>query len=150
MALCGIGIAVTGCLGDDETDQPNGTPARIHTFMRNARGFDGTIIDHRDESEVQVEVGAGDQGLAFAPAAIRVDAGTTVVWEWTGHGGRHDVASIGGSDFSFASDITRDEGHTYTETFDTSGVALYECRPHRAQQMLGAIDVVFPEDDVMA
>ncbi|ESP90042.1 halocyanin 2 [Candidatus Halobonum tyrrellensis G22] len=33
--------------------------------------------------------------MAFDPAAVAVDAGTTVTWEWTGRGGEQDVVAVG-------------------------------------------------------
>ena len=52
--------------------------------------YEGTV-DLRGEDEVVVVVGSGDDGFEFEPPAIMVDPGTTVVWEWTGEGGAHDV-----------------------------------------------------------
>lgn len=148
-----FGVGVAGCVGDDTGDDdvetpPADVPPRIHDFLQHARGYDRAIEDRRGEGTIDVSVGAGDQGLSFDPVAIRIDIGTTVEWEWTGDGGIHDVVSIGGSDFQFGSDRTREAGHTFDHTFDDGGVALYECRPHRTQRMLGAIDVMFEEDDV--
>ncbi|MUW14433.1 halocyanin domain-containing protein, partial [Halorubrum sp. CBA1125] len=88
-------------------------------------------------------VGAGDVGFAFDPAAIRVDAGTTVVWEWTGEGGAHNVVSAEGSNSQFDSgQQVEEQGHTFEQTFDSAGIELYYCTPHRANGMLGAIEVV--------
>ena len=61
-------------------------------------------------------VGA-DAGFAFAPASLIVDAGTTVVWEWTGAGGAHNVVEKGGA-------------------FE------YVCTPHWTRGMEGTIEVV--------
>ena len=147
-------ITLSGCLGDDAADDtaddvpPDDIPARIHTFLRHARLYDETITDARGEDEVEVIVGAGQQGFAYDPVALRVDVGTTVEWVWSGTGGGHDVVSTGGSDFSFESERTREAGTTFSYTFDDGGVALYECRPHRTQGMLGAVDVMFPDDTV--
>lgn len=46
----------------------------------------GTVVDERGESEVVATVDAqGNSGTStFAPAALRIGPGTTVVWEWVG------------------------------------------------------------------
>lgn len=108
-----------------------------------ANQYDGSFADQTGQDEVTISVGAGD-GYGFDPAAIRVDAGTTIVWEWTGQGGGHNVVSEDASDFEFANEgesIVEEEGHTYEHTFEEAGLAAYVCIPHRAQGMLGAIVV---------
>ena len=155
IASLGTANQIAGCIGaDDGTDEddspPENVPARIHTFLQHARGYDESIVDERGQEQVNITVGAGSGGLAYDPAAVRVDVGTTVVWSWTGDGGAHDVVSTGGSDFSFQSERTREAETTFEYTFDDGGVALYECRPHRTQGMLGAIEIMFPEDTVHA
>ena len=145
--LAGTGVALAsgalaGCLGGDDDVDDDGEGDRLMEYIEDARGFDGTVRDHTGEDPVTIANGAGDDGLSFDPAGIRIDAGTTVVWEWTGRGGAHDVASVRDSDFSFQSDRTDAQGHTFEHTFDEVGVALYECQPHRGQRMKGGIDVV--------
>lgn len=66
---------------------------------------------------VVVTVGA-DDGFAFEPAAIRVDAGTTVVWGWTGRGGQHDIVKRDGA---FSSSYHRGAGATLTHAFGDPG-----------------------------
>jgi halocyanin-like protein len=101
--------------------------------------YDG-VVDLTGNSEVTVEVGAqgNDGAFAFSPAAVRVDLGTTVVWEWTGDGGSHDVVAEGGE---FESEMVGDAGHTFEQTFDEEGVFKYACSPHKAMGMKGAIVV---------
>ena len=153
--LVGTGAAVTigalaGCAGDDDGDDGgdggNGdddVPEAIDDYLTDARGYDGTIMDLTGEDEVAIDVGAGDVGFAFDPAAIRVDAGTTVRWEWTGEGGAHNVESDEGSSSEFRSgDAVDDAGETFEHTFDEAGVQLYVCTPHEANGMFGAIEVV--------
>ena len=134
----GAAIAVgtlAGCSG-------NGTGA-IEDHLSEANNYDGTIADETGQSEVTIDVGGGSDGKAFDPAAVRVDAGTTVVWEWTGEGGSHNVASVDDSDTSFRSGATTDEaGTTYEYTFDAAGTQLYVCEPHGPVGMKGGIDVV--------
>jgi hypothetical protein len=68
-----------------------------------------------------------------------VDPGTTVVWEWTGEGGAHDVVSQEGEELE--SELVDEEGHTYEHTFEEAGETLYICTPHEAQGKKGAVAV---------
>ena len=125
--------AVAGCTGGDgEGDSVDG-------HLSGANNYDGTVVDMTGESEVTVAVGAGN-GLAFDPAAVRVDAGATVTWEWTGRGGRHNVVSGEESASTFESGLAREAGTTFRQTFE-SGPQLYLCSPHRARGMYGAVAV---------
>jgi halocyanin-like protein len=91
------------------------------------------------EAEVTVEVGAGDTALAFGPAAVHVDLGATVVWEWTGKGGAHNVVA---EDGTFESgDPVGEAGATFRYTFEQAGIYRYYCNPHRAVGMKGAVVV---------
>ena len=126
--------------GNGAADDPT---SRAQAFLddNGANGYDGDVTDETGQDEVTVDVGAGDNGFAFSPAAIAVDPGTTVTWEWTGQGGGHNVVSEGESDFDLESDRTDEEGFTYEQTFDEEGAGLYVCTPHRAQAMYGAVIV---------
>jgi halocyanin-like protein len=121
--------------GDDDGDEEPDWPSEVEE----APNFDGTS-DERGEDEVSVTVGGGDDGLQFDPPAIWVDEGATVVWEWSGEGGDHNVATIEG-DHEFESDTTAEEGFTFEETFEDGGITAYECTPHAAQSMYGGIAV---------
>ncbi|ELZ32491.1 halocyanin [Halogeometricum pallidum JCM 14848] len=96
------------------------------------------ITDERGASTVTVSVGASGNGgdFAFEPAAVRVDPGTTVVWEWTGGGGVHNVAATDGA---YESDLLSEAGTTFERTFEENGVSLYSCLPHEAMGMKGAV-----------
>lgn len=101
--------------------------------------YDG-VVDGTGQSEVTVEVGVdnGGQPYGFGPAAIRVDPGTTVVWEWTGKGSSHNVVA---EDGSFESELASEEGDTFSQTFDTEGEFRYVCTPHESLGMKGAVVV---------
>jgi halocyanin-like protein len=100
--------------------------------------YDG-VVDETGADEVTVEVGAsGNKGnLAFAPPAIRVDPGTTVVWEWTGEGGAHNVVAPDGAFDS--GDPVLEAGTTFEQAFDSGGEFRYICEPHEAQGMVGVV-----------
>jgi len=122
------------------TASPTGTSdaSKVDEYLADANNYDGTITDATGRSEVSVAVGAGD-GYAFGPAAVRVDAGTTVVWEWTGGGGLHNVVAEDGAFDS--GDPVSGRDATFEHTFGDSGTYLYYCNPHKALGMKGAVVV---------
>ncbi len=95
--------------------------------------------DRTGTDTVDVIVGAGN-GLSYDPDNLVIDVGTTVVWEWTGEGGGHDVVEI--DEEAFASELVDDAGHTFEHTFEEPGVYEYVCTPHQTQGMNGRIEVV--------
>ncbi|WP_435069883.1 halocyanin domain-containing protein [Haloplanus sp. C73] len=99
------------------------------------------VADATGEDEVTITVGAQGNGGAFAfdPAAVQVDPGTTVVWEWTGEGGQHNVVAEEGGDFE--SETSAEAGFTFEQTFDSEGVVKYFCQPHRGLGMKGVVVV---------
>ncbi len=134
--------------GGTATDaSPTPTPTRtgegattIDEFLADTSNYDG-LEDLAGRDGVDVAVGAEGNGafFAFAPPAIRIDAGTTVTWTWTGQGGVHNVQAVQGA--SFESDVTDEEGTTFRQTFDETGTVLYECSPHSGAGMRGAVVV---------
>ncbi|NHN40461.1 halocyanin domain-containing protein [Halorubellus sp. JP-L1] len=115
------------------------TEPDLEEWFANADNYDG-VANKTGLDEVVVEVGTDANGGAFGygPAAIRVDPGTTVVWEWTGDGGQHDVAA---TDDSFGSPLTDEAGATFEHTFEAEGTTTYSCTPHEAIGMKGAVVV---------
>ncbi|XVH33275.1 halocyanin domain-containing protein (plasmid) [Haloferacaceae archaeon DSL9] len=98
--------------------------------------YEGTV-DMTGQDTVDVQVGS-EGGLRYTPAAVAVSPGTTVVWEWTGEGGGHNVSE---QDGAFESEISSDAGVTFEHTFDEEGVYQYVCTPHEATGMKGAVVV---------
>ncbi|QHS17240.1 halocyanin domain-containing protein [Halopenitus persicus] len=100
-----------------------------------------SYTDARGQDEVTIAVGAGD-GLAFDPTKVWVDPGTTIVWEWTGNGGDHNVHAVEGP-ASFESQITGEEGFTfeYETSEEDAGITHYQCDPHAQVGMHGGIAV---------
>jgi len=135
---------VAGCSGgggseaDDGGGGGGGDEADFGGWLDDANGDTG-LADLTGESEVTIDVGAGSDGLAFGPAAAKIDAGTTVVWEWTGEGSDHDVTD---SDGAFESELQGEEGDTFEHTFEEAGSYTYSCTPHEAAGMKGALEVV--------
>ncbi|OYR86796.1 halocyanin [Halorubrum sp. E3] len=129
------GATGTASAQEAEPDWPSGASS----------GNVGSYQDARGESEVTVQVGAGDQGLAFDPTLLWVDPGTTITFEWTGSGGYHNVQTVeGGGPASLDSgDPIGEEGHTYE--YETSeedaGITHYHCVPHTAVGMHAGLAV---------
>ncbi|MUV85589.1 halocyanin domain-containing protein [Natronomonas sp. CBA1123] len=111
--------------------------ADFEEWFGNVSNYEG-IVDMRGAETVSVAVGAEGNGggFAFEPAAVRVDPGTEVTWEWTGEGGVHNVAA---EDGSYESEMVTDAGETFAHAFDGEGVSLYACTPHKAMGMKAAI-----------
>lgn len=143
--------ALAGCSDDGNGDNGDSSPTTegessptsggggeeaVRAYLEDANGFE-SIEDMTGQSEVTVEVGAGN-GLAYAPAGVRVSTGTTVNWTWTGQGGTHNVVSEEDSDFEFRSGDPVMEGE-FSYTFEEAGAALYYCTPHRAAGMKAAV-----------
>lgn len=149
LATTGIatGLALAGCSAPAQPESED-TPASskqaqndeisFDGWFDNVENFDG-VVDRTGQSAVTVQVGAQGNGgaFAFAPAAVAVDAGATVVWEWTGDGGMHNVEATDGS---FESDMVDQAGHAFEQSFE-SDVRRYFCMPHEAMGMKGAIVV---------
>lgn len=129
-------MALSGCLGGNGE-----TPVEpeVGEWFGNTDNFDG-FEDYTDSEEVTVAVGAGPQGWQFEPPAIGISPGTTVVFEWTGAGGSHNVEAEDG-DWSNPGGTIDEAGHTWERTFDSAGTHRYKCWPHEDIGMKGAIFV---------
>ena len=68
--------------GPNDVSDGLGIEAQTEQWLEGTRGLE-SVEDRTGESEVVVEVGAGN-GLTYAPAAVRVDPETTIRWKWTG------------------------------------------------------------------
>jgi len=119
-----------------------GGPPDFGGFLDDVGNFDGSVTDARGQDQVSVAVGAQGNGGAFAfdPPAIHVDNGATVVWEWTGEGGGHNVVEEGG-DVIDSGEPVATGGETYEVTFDTDGIYNYVCEPHVSLGMKGSVVV---------
>ena len=116
-------------------------PDSVSSYLSDVSNFDGSLTDETGQDSVTITVGAqGNNGnFGFGPAAVVVDAGTTVTWEWNGKGGQHNVVAEDGG--SFESDLVAESGHTFEHTFESSGAVTYYCQPHKALGMKGAVVV---------
>jgi halocyanin-like protein len=110
-------------------------------WFDNVSNFEG-VADRTGQDEVTVDVGVQANGgaLGFGPAAVRVSPGTTVVWEWTGEGGGHNVVAEDGT-FSSGEEFVSEAGYTYDYTFESEGTYRYICVPHETLGMKGVVVV---------
>jgi halocyanin-like protein len=149
-AAAGVG-AVAGATGtagataeDNESKSSGSGGSELPDFggyLGSANNGDA-VEDARGTEEVTVEVGAGSQGYAFAPAGIWIDPGTTVNFEWTGEGGAHNVVATEDATADLDSGgAEATTGVAYEYTFEEGGITNYYCNPHQSAGMLGAIAV---------
>lgn len=137
-------ISIAGCIGRGAETANN--CEKLEPEPNYKGWFEGVenyhrTCDLRGQDRVTVMVGANgnDAQWAFEPAAVAVTPGTTVVWEWTGKGGGHDVVSEQGTFKS--GEPTDDASTTFEYTFEEPGVYKYVCTPHEAMGMKGAVFV---------
>lgn len=96
------------------------------------------VVDRTGAETVRVAVGADGNGgqFAFEPAAIHVDPGTTVVWEWVGTAGAYDVVD---ETLGYASEQVRGAGHAFALRFGNHGVSRYQCTTYGDRGMRGVV-----------
>ncbi|RDZ65130.1 halocyanin domain-containing protein [Haloferax sp. Atlit-12N] len=142
----GDGSGGAGDEGGDGDGSSDGEGTSEHEMRDFGGWFDRTgnydgVHDLTGQDQVTVAVGAAGNGggYAFAPAAVQVSSGTTVLWEWTGNGGTHNV--VNREDGLFESELTVSEGHTFEYTFEESGEYKYVCVPHETLGMVGVVVV---------
>lgn len=138
-------VAVTGTSMIGETvAQESPADAEIRPqFGSYLDGVDGGYDDLRGEDQVTVAVGAEGNGgnVAFSPAKIWIDSETTVVFEWTGEGGAHNVVTNQGPASLNSGSPVSEAGTTYEYTFESTGITTYFCSPHESQGMRGGVAV---------
>lgn len=138
--------ATNGTTGTNNTSATNGTAGTsvgtgaVDEYLAEAKGYDGSIADETGSDGIEISVGAGENGFAFGPAAVRVSPGTTITWTWTGEGGTHNVVSEDDGPLN-SGQPEMGEDVTYEETLDSPGVYPYYCNPHRSLGMKGAVVV---------
>lgn len=140
---------LAGCLGGDGGDGGDGSSnggdtdpqEQVDTYLtgNNANNYDGTdsIVDQTGTGELVIEVGPNRQ-YQFNPAAVRIDSGTTITWEWMSS--NHSVTQTESS-FDFEDSGTQSSGSTHEQTLEGTGAFLYKCTPHANLGHYGGIIV---------
>ncbi|GAA0281090.1 halocyanin domain-containing protein [Halobacterium noricense] len=132
-----VDVGASSSSGSSEDSGSGSQQVDFGGWFEGVSNFDG-VVDKTGQSEVTVEVGveANNGPYGFGPAAIRVDPGTTVTFEWVN--GTHNVVA---EDGSYESELTNESGFTFTRTYDSEGISKYYCNPHRTMGMKGAVVV---------
>jgi len=135
--------AATGTVVAQESEESGGEsgPPDFGSWFASTDNFSETQ-DSTGQDEVTVQVGTQANGGAFGfgPAAVHVDNGATVKFEWTGDGGTHNVVSDGDGPLNSGSAVDT-TGVQYEHTFEEDGIYKYYCVPHEGLGMKGAIVV---------
>ena len=129
--------------GGNESSGGGGSagPPDYGNWFSNVGNYNGETVDATGQSEFTITVGAEGNGgaFAFAPPAVHVDPGTTLLFEWTGEGGAHNAVSDEGP-IDSGSPVA-EEGVNYELTIEEGGIHKYYCSPHQGQGMKGAVVV---------
>jgi halocyanin-like protein len=147
------GVAATaGCLASGTTDQSGSTPTStpeltppedLDAWLEDANGYDGDPRRYGPTDQPTIAVGEEtDDGIAFSPAVIEIPPLTDVEWDWTGHGGQHNVVALDGT---FDSGNTNAQaGTSYEFFFEETGTYAFVSEPDRDDGMKGAVIVAEP------
>jgi halocyanin-like protein len=133
------GGATATSSGDSGGSTDSGGSGDFGGWLSNVGNYDG-VVDETGSDSVTIQVGSEANGgnFGYSPAAVRVSAGTEVVWEWTGKGGSHNVVE---ESEAWSSELTDAEGHTFSKTFESAGTVKYFCTPHKSIGMKGVVVV---------
>lgn len=138
-ALAGVAGCIDG--GGGEGNEPVlDTEPDYKGWFKGVSNYRDTK-DRRGQDTTTVRVGASaNNGMfGFGPPAIAVTPGTTVQWDWTGEGGRHNVVSE--ADLFDSGRAVERANATFEHAFDQPGVFRYVCEPHGGVGMRGAVFV---------
>jgi len=83
--------------------------------------------------------------MVYGTDIARVEVGTTITWIPTSKG--HNVEFIAGPDDWEAPKKSK-LGKEYAYTFDTPGVYLYQCTPHKSMGMIAVVVVGDGDNDI--
>jgi halocyanin-like protein len=162
-ALAGL-TATAGCVSSGETGQPTDNeatatstkttatttespdltpPDSLSDWLADANAYDGEPRRYAVGDQPTIRVGEPtDDGMAFAPPVVEVPPMTNVRWDWTGHGGQHNVVALDGTFDSGRTNAQSGTGYHYI--FEEVGTHAYVSEPHREDGMKGAVIVREP------
>ena len=83
--------------------------------------------------------------MVYSQDIARIDVGDTITWLPTQKG--HNVEFIAGPDGWEAPKKSK-LGKEYSYTFDTAGVYLYQCTPHKSMGMIAVVVVGDGDNDI--
>jgi halocyanin-like protein len=118
-------------------------PESIDDWLANANGYRGDALRYGPGSQPLIEVGHPvEDGLSFDPPVIEVAPMTNVTWDWTGHGGLHNIVALDGTFDSGRPNAQ--SGTSYHYIFEEPGTYPFVSEPHRDEGMRGAVFVKEP------
>jgi plastocyanin len=89
-------------------------------------------------------VTVGDGGFRFSPSSVTIQPGDTVQWTWSA-GGHSSTSGSPGSPNGLWDSGIRNQGATFSHTFNTAGSFPYHCTPHGSCcGMIGTVTVSSP------
>jgi halocyanin-like protein len=133
----------TGTESPTVTDAPLTPPASIDDWLADANGYRDDVPRHGPGSQPSIAVGHPvADGLSFDPPAIEVAPMTNVTWDWTGHGGLHNVVALDGTFDSGRPNAQ--PGTAYQYIFEEPGTYPFVSEPHREDGMRGVVFVREP------
>ncbi|WP_435079602.1 halocyanin domain-containing protein [Halococcus sp. AFM35] len=112
-------------------------------WLDNVENFEKVIdLSNRERVEIRVGVAGNGGNFAFSPPAIKIDPGTTVVWQWAEDS---EALTVVARDESFWTDFGQEAGETFEWTFTGNRVVKYSCPAYEPLGMKGLIVVGNPD-----
>ncbi len=141
LSLGDIGQSGNPPSGSDPTPEPSSES--LEEWLEDANGYRGEVKRFGPRTRPLIHVGMEtDDGFAFSPPAIEVPPMTSVVWDWTGQGGQHNVVALDGT---FDSGRTNAQpGTMYQHVFEETGTYRFVSEPDRDDGMKGVVVVAEP------
>jgi halocyanin-like protein len=151
-AVAGL-AAVAGCSASGADDSPTATstatqtatstptptttahtpPASVDAWIADANGYRDEVPRFGPGSQPTIAVGHPvDGGMSFDPPAIEVAPMTNVTWDWTGHGGPHNVVALDGTFDSGRPNAQA--GTAYHYIFDEPGAYPFVSESHEGMR----------------
>ncbi|RAW45909.1 halocyanin domain-containing protein [Halorubrum sp. 48-1-W] len=118
-------------------------PDSLEDWLSDANGYEGERKRTGTNGRAELRLGREyDDGLGFSPVVIEVPPMTNVRWNWTGHGGAHNVAALDGTFDSGRPNAQ--SGTSYHYVFEEPGTYPFVSEPDREDGMKGAVVVKEP------
>src|SRR5262245_22800390 len=102
-----------------------------------------SVIGHpKAASTATVNVTVGPSfDMVFSPSSVTIHPGDQVKWTW-GSSGHTTTSGTPGMPNGIWNSGLRNEGATFTRTFNSTGTFLYYCIPHGGFGMVGTVIVI--------
>ncbi|MEA1931892.1 MAG: halocyanin domain-containing protein [Euryarchaeota archaeon] len=118
-------------------------PESVDEWLKSANGYTGDRIRTGTHGRADIHVGHEyDDGLGFDPVVVEVSPNTIVRWNWTGHGGVHNVVALDGTFDSGRPNAQ--PGTSYQYVFEEPGTYPFVSEPDRDDGMKGLVIVDEP------